>query len=288
MCLAMSTRDAAAEFASEHDLRAAEVGVGRTTESDFSAAAIARRSFLALSAALLAGCATTPGATGDATGVSASGSSSSLPGGAFPGGRYDDLPPAPRPTPKPATPKQVALAEPEPLLPGGVIPRSRWAKGGPDLGDINPMLPVRSITIHHEGWEPFLATDPDETAYRIERVRVGHRNAKGGGYADIGYHFIIDREGRVWEGRSLRYQGAHVKNRNEGNIGVMCLGNFEEQNPTERQLAGLTRQVKALMTKYRVPTRRVYTHREWPNAQTLCPGRSLQAWISKNRNKALA
>jgi hypothetical protein len=287
MCLAMSTRDAADEYAAEHDNRACPIGMrggpAEDIDSTLTAASLARRSFLAVSAMLLAGCVSTPNATSDA-----SGTSTSLPGGAFPGGRYDDLPPAPRPTPKPAAPKQVARAEPEPLLPGGVIPRSRWAKGGPDMGDINPMLPVKSITIHHEGWEPFMATDPDETAYRIERVRVGHRNAKGGGYADIGYHFIIDREGRVWEGRSLRYQGAHVKNRNEGNIGVMCLGNFEEQNPTERQLAGLTRQVKALMTKYRVPTRRVYTHREWPDAQTLCPGRSLQSWISKNRSKALA
>ncbi|MBL9121030.1 MAG: N-acetylmuramoyl-L-alanine amidase [Phycisphaerae bacterium] len=249
------------------------------------AISVARRSFLAASAFLLAGCASSGSLTADATG---GGSRSELPDGAWPGGRYDDPPTSRTPTaPKRSTsqPKQVAK---EPIPTDGVIPRSRWAKAGPDVGDINPMLPVKSLTIHHEGWEPFVASDVEETADRIEHVRIAHRNAKGGGYADIGYHYIIDREGRVWEGRSLRYQGAHVKYHNEGNIGIMCLGNFEEQTPTQRQLAGLSRQVRAVMAKHKIPIRRVYTHREWKDAQTLCPGRSLQAWVTKSRASSFA
>jgi N-acetylmuramoyl-L-alanine amidase len=248
------------------------------------AVSIARRSFLAASAILLAGCATTGSPS-----LAGGDSSGDLPDGAFPGGRYDDLPVRRSPAPAQPRPKSpVKQASVEPVSPGGVIPRSRWAKGGPDLGDINPMLPVKSLTIHHEGWEPFVGTDLEDTAARIEQVRVGHRNAKGGGYADIGYHYIIDRDGRVWEGRSLKYQGAHVRNHNEGNIGIMCLGNFEEQAPTERQLVGLSRQVRAVMARHKIPIRRVYTHREWPNAQTLCPGRSLQAWVVKARSKSFA
>ena len=156
------------------------------------------------------------------------------------------------------------------------------------MGDLNPMLPVRSLTIHHEGWQPFTDVGWAESAARVEQVRVAHRNAKGGGYADIGYHFIIDREGRIWEGRSLRYQGAHVKNHNEGNVGIMCLGNFEEQTPTQKQLAGLTKQVQTVMARYKIPLRRVYTHQEWKGAQTLCPGRTLQTWVDRNRNSAFA
>ncbi|MFO0826975.1 MAG: peptidoglycan recognition family protein [Phycisphaerales bacterium] len=239
---------------------------------------LARRSFLLLGAALLAGCAT-PGQVTE------------LPDAEFPGGRYDDIP-APRtitrqpPPSGPAQPKPVVASKD--VLPGGVIPRSRWAKSGPDLNDINPMLPVTSITIHHEGWDPFTTNDFDETASRIEHVRIAHRNAKGGGYADIGYHFVVDREGRIWEGRSLKYQGAHVKNHNEGNVGIMCLGNFEEQTPSAKQLAGLSKQVKTMMARYKVPVRRVYTHQEWAGAQTLCPGRSLQAWVVRTRPTAFA
>lgn len=241
------------------------------------AATVARRAFLAVSALLLAGCASAPTSTAE------------LPDAAWPGGRYDDVPPPPRPKPLPSkTPQATRIAKAEPALQDGVIPRMRWAKSGPDMGDINPMLPIRSLTIHHEGWEPFVTSDFDETAYRIEHVRIAHRNAKNGGYADIGYHYIVDREGRVWEGRSLKFQGAHVKNHNEGNIGIMCLGNFEEQNPTERQLAGLSLQVRAVMARHKIPLKRVYTHREWADAQTLCPGRSLQAWVAKYRPRSFA
>jgi N-acetyl-anhydromuramyl-L-alanine amidase AmpD len=153
------------------------------------------------------------------------------------------------------------------------------------MGDINPMLPVKSITIHHEGWDPFWATDFSETAERVERVRSGHR---GRGFSDIGYHYIIDREGRVWEGRSIRYQGAHVSGHNEGNLGIMCLGNFDEQAPTAKQLAALSKQVKTMMARYRVPTRRVYTHQEWSDAKTACPGRSLQTWVVRVRATSFA
>lgn len=242
-----------------------------------SPCAFGRRGFLLVSAAFLAGCATAPQTAG-------------LPDAEFPSGRYDDVP-APRraATPSPAAkrPPTVAAA-PVDQLPGGVIPRSHWARFGPDTSDINPMLPVKSITIHHEGWEPFMAVDSGATAARIEQVRVAHRNAKGGGYADIGYHFIVDRDGRIWEGRSLKFQGAHVRNHNEGNIGIMCLGNFEVQSPSPKQLAGLSKQVRAMMARYNVPVRRVYTHREWSGAQTLCPGRTLQAWVIRARPNAFA
>ncbi|MBL9149600.1 MAG: N-acetylmuramoyl-L-alanine amidase [Phycisphaerae bacterium] len=238
---------------------------------------VSRRSFLAASSILLVGCATST-------------ETAELPDADFPSGRYDDVP-APRRITRnvPPPPKSGPTVAPEPaFLPGGVIPRSKWAKSGPDMKDINPMLPVKSITIHHEGWEPFMAVDVGETASRIEQVRVAHRNAKGGGYADIGYHFIIDREGRIWEGRNLKYQGAHVKNHNEGNVGIMCLGNFEEQTPTPKQLAGLNKQVRAMMAKYNVPKSRVYTHQEWRGASTLCPGRTLQAYVERARPKSFA
>ena len=241
---------------------------------------VARRGFLLFSAALLAGCAS--------SGVT----TATLPDAEFPGGRYDDIP-APRtvnrgaPVPRPSN-SGVPLQTSDDFTGGGIVPRSRWAKSGPDLGEIKPMLPVKSITVHHEGWEPFTAEAFGETATRIEQVRVAHRNAKDGGYADIGYHFVIDRDGRIWEGRSLKYQGAHVKNHNEGNVGIMCLGNFEEQTPSPKQLNGLTKQVKVMSARFKVPTRRIYTHREWAGANTLCPGRTLQSWVDRKRPTAFA
>jgi hypothetical protein len=164
----------------------------------------------------------------------------------------------------------------EPPLPfPGVRRRSEWARGEPDVGLMNPMLPVRYITIHHDGLDRLeTGTSDGEMRSRIDLYRVGHR-AKGWG--DIGYHFVVDRAGVVWEGRNLRWQGAHVKDRNEGNIGVLVMGNFEIQRPTNAQLAALRTHLRALTTYYSVPWNRVFSHKEWPGAQTLCPGVHLQS-----------
>ena len=72
-----------------------------------------------------------------------------------------------------------------------------------------------------------------------------------------------------------------MKDHNEGNIGVVALGNFDQQAPSAAQLRALDEQVSWLMRRYRVPTSRVLTHQEW--AATACPGRMLQAHMVEVR-----
>lgn len=158
-----------------------------------------------------------------------------------------------------------------------VIPRTGWTRGLPDKGEINPMLPIGWVTVHHDGMDEFTATDYNSCAGRIELIRNGHR---GKGWADIGYHFIVDRSGRVWEGRDLCWQGAHVKNCNEGNIGVLCLGNFDLSKPSAAQMESLERQIRLLMRHYKIQSSHVRSHKEWPEAATACPGRHLQSKMS--------
>ncbi|MCZ6835741.1 MAG: peptidoglycan recognition family protein [Planctomycetota bacterium] len=143
---------------------------------------------------------------------------------------------------------------------------------------MNRMIPIRYITVHHDGMDPFYGDSAAAAKERLELIRRGHR---GRGWGDIGYHFIVDRGGRVWEGRSMAYQGAHVKDHNEGNIGIMCMGNFEQQAPTVAQINGLNRQLADLMSRHTVAMRNVRTHQEW--ASTACPGRKLQAHMDSIR-----
>ena len=141
------------------------------------------------------------------------------------------------------------------------------------------------ITIHHDGMSPFRETNYAKVADRIEVIRTAHLKRDGGSrWGDIGYHFVVDRAGRVWEARSLAWQGAHVKDHNEGNIGILCLGNFEEQTPSAKQLAALERLVKTLRARYNIPSDHVLTHREWPGANTKCPGQNLQARVMVSRS----
>ena len=179
-----------------------------------------------------------------------------------------------RPAPPPAVRPPIAPVQPQPsaVAQVRVIPRARWAGGGPRLDRINPMGYVNRITVHHEGWTPVWFDDAASSAKRIESIRNSHQQR---GWADIGYHYVIDRGGRVWEGRNVAYQGAHVRDNNENNVGVMLLGNFDKQAPSQPQVGALQQMLVTLERHYRVHSSRLYTHQELN--RTECPGDSLQA-----------
>jgi hypothetical protein len=192
------------------------------------------------------------------------------------------------PPPWPAEPREAVPAGPihTPATAGAepwrdaVVPRARWARGEPLPVRMDRMLPIRTITVHHDGMDAFRSTDMQRVADRLERIRHMHRQK---GWGDIGYHFAVDPAGRIWEARPLRYQGAHVKDHNPGNIGIVALGNFEVQSPTQAQLEGLRRCLHLLMQAYGVAAGQVHTHREWPGAATACPGDALQAHVERIR-----
>ncbi|MEE9404611.1 MAG: peptidoglycan recognition family protein [Algisphaera sp.] len=191
--------------------------------------------------------------------------------------------PSPRRTPTrtTTTPKPTASATTTAIAGVSVIRRANWTRHGLASRNVHAMSGIKRITLHHEGWRPVTFTDASSTYDRIEQIRQIHTRDRG--WSDIGYHYVIDRAGRVIEGRSATYQGAHVKQNNPHNLGVLVLGNFDRQQPSAKQLATLSRFTKALVTTYRVPTSKVRTHRELK--PTECPGRYLQAAINKMRSK---
>jgi hypothetical protein len=195
---------------------------------------------------------------------------------------------------RPAVPQPLPpiAAEPEPAPPSGnlgtptrPIPRSQWARYGPRMSNIDPMNGVNRITLHHTGMRVVSFDDFSSSTDYIDMIRASHA---GKGWADIGYHYIIDRAGRVYEGRSVNYQGAHVgKENNPHNLGIMCLGNFELQQPSDAQLRALAQTVSHLRRRHKVAANRIYTHREL--TPTVCPGKFMQPRIVAMRsNNAFA
>lgn len=137
------------------------------------------------------------------------------------------------------------------------------------------------ITVHHQGSGTASAAHENSVAADIDAVFGGHRQI---GYADIGYHFVVDYSGRVWEGRSLAYEGAHVSGQNEGNIGIMVLGNFNRQKPSAPALKALRSLVAVLRTQYNVKPDQLFGHRDLGASE--CPGTHLYASIVAMRSKA--
>jgi hypothetical protein len=156
--------------------------------------------------------------------------------------------------------------------------RFQWTGAAPHLEQLRLATAYSRLTVHHTGTGTNLHQDLGMVATDIENVMVGHL---GRHFGDIGYHFVVDRAGRVWEGRSLRFVGAHVSSENEENIGVMLLGNFENQRPSESQVATLNRLTGALRNRFSIPLYRVYGHRDL--GHTLCPGRYLYGYVGDMR-----
>ena len=178
---------------------------------------------------------------------------------------------------------------------GRVIPRSKWTLERPNAQNMECLGTVRKITVHHTALK-FGDTDVDAVKRELNHVRFGEMHPKQGTpHEDIAYHFIIDRAGRVWEGRDLIWQGSHVRNckgvnNRTGNVGVVLLGNFMMQQPSAAQLATTKRFVMELQKTYRVPKqvmkggmrskdKGVFTHQEL--SPTECPGDNMQsAWAA--------
>lgn len=170
-----------------------------------------------------------------------------------------------------------SISQPAPAM-DYLVRRNVWSKGNPVPSLMDRMLPIDKITVHHDGMSAFLNTSESAAAARIEAIRRSHRNNNWG---DIGYHYLIDPNGRVWEGRPLSWQGAHVRDHNQGNIGICVLGNYEQQAVNDRQMQALERFIAANMREHRIQRNRVYTHQEF--SPTACPGRSLQARMNSVR-----
>ena len=175
----------------------------------------------------------------------------------------------------------IAAAADCPVL---VISRRDWTTHRPNFNDIRLMNGISRLTVHHTGWN--LTTDAwKPTATDLENIREFHSGTKTTDrqWADIAYHFVIDRAGRVWQARPLVYQGAHAKDHNEHNLGICLLGNFEVQMPAAAQLWSLSAFIPFVRTLYGIALDQVFTHREL--RETACPGKNLQACMDRQRNK---
>lgn len=167
----------------------------------------------------------------------------------------------------------------------GVLARSTWTSARPNYRGMDQQQRLRHITIHHDGLgKPLGSTGMAATKGRLDLIRRSHVG-RTRQWADIGYHYAIDRAGRVWECRPLTYQGAHVRGHNEGNIGILVIGDFDLERPTSAQLRALGGHVNALCLSFGIPKTRtgVRTHKEWPSASTACPGKYLQPKVNALR-----
>jgi hypothetical protein len=115
---------------------------------------------------------------------------------------------------------------------------------------------------------------------KIDEIRGWH---KARGFDDIGYHWIIDRDGSVLEGRQERRIGAHVKNRNASTIGICLIGGFGSSandqfadHFTPEQDAALRALVRNILDRH-PSVKKVSGHNDY-DAGKACPGFRVSRW----------
>ena len=95
---------------------------------------------------------------------------------------------------------------------------------------------------------------------------------KKNGWSEIGYHFVIRRNGEIEKGRDLEKVGAHCKGQNKNSIGICLIGGVNEElkaenNFTAEQFISLRNLLCDL--KLQFPTSSIHGHREF--AAKDCP-----------------
>lgn len=97
----------------------------------------------------------------------------------------------------------------------------------------------------------------------------------------VGYHFLIETDGRIIQARAETEIGAHDQGENYGSIGVGLAGNFSVSKPTKEQEESAAKLVDQLLKSWQIPLTRIEPHR-WGDT-TECPGTMLgDYWIVFN------
>jgi LysM repeat protein len=159
------------------------------------------------------------------------------------------------------------------------LPRSAWTKQPVVLSRTTPMggTPNR-ITVHHSGDKDDLNANSETWLHQVDLNHISG-NGHAEPWACIGYHFIIDASGKVYEGRPLKYQGAHAGNNevNRLNIGICLMGDFDVQRVPAKQRTALLSTLDRLCLQYGINRAAVYGHQKFKI--TKCPGRFLSQII---------
>ena len=125
------------------------------------------------------------------------------------------------------------------------------------------MRTITAIIVH-------CSATPEGRDYTVAQIRQWHLQR---GFRDIGYHYVIYRDGTIHTGRPVAQAGAHCTGHNAHSIGVCYIGGVAKDNKTpkdtrtEAQKKSLANLLKRLHELY--PKATLHGHREFANKA--CP-----------------
>ena len=140
---------------------------------------------------------------------------------------------------------------------------------------------INSIIVH-------CSATPEGRDYTVDQIKKDHKEQ---GWSDIGYHYVIYRDGSIHEGRNVDIIGAHCEGYNSNSIGVCYIGGLENKpnveykklkakdTRTEAQKRALIELLNKLKKYY--PEAKIYGHHDFNKGKD-CP-----SFDAKNEYKNL-
>jgi N-acetyl-anhydromuramyl-L-alanine amidase AmpD len=130
------------------------------------------------------------------------------------------------------------------------------------------------IIIHHT------AVSYDKNPDQFAATKKYHKSL---GWGDIGYHYEIAKNGKVYKGRGESTPGAHTKEKgtNYKSIGIALDGNFDTELPTDAQVTSLTNLLEDICARHDIPSNRIFPHRHYAVSRWTgkpyksCPGNNI-------------
>jgi N-acetylmuramoyl-L-alanine amidase len=157
-----------------------------------------------------------------------------------------------------------------------IVSRAQW-QAKPAIGEMKSQKP-NAILVHHTG-SPM---KPKSTLLKkmqgLQRFSQAREKLADGrikpAWPDVPYHFYVDVNGDIAEGRSIEAVGdTNTGYDPTGFIQVVVEGNFETEKVTAAQEAALKTLLQNLMKTYAISSTTIKAHNE--KAQTACPGKDL-------------
>jgi hypothetical protein len=166
-----------------------------------------------------------------------------------------------------------------------IISRAEWGAHPPKY-EYRDQPYFDKLTLHHAaGWA---ARSLEEGKKQVLAIQEFHQ--EGRGWNDIGYHFVVDMAGNIYQGRPETVVGAHVGGANTGNTGVCILGCYHPPEPNFSCNDQMTPETKRALVHlyawicdtYGVDPKVLLGHRDYFGT-TSCPGDNVEPLIPPMR-----
>jgi hypothetical protein len=134
---------------------------------------------------------------------------------------------------------------------------------------------ITHVTLHHEG-SPNILKPEDDPAAKLRALQSW--GASDRNWWDVPYHYLLDLDGRIFEGRDFHYMGeTNTAYDPAGHFLISMLGNYERQEASPRQLAAIADLMAWAIREYDLPLDRIGGHYNY--ATTGCPGQHLKKYL---------